>query len=209
MPKGLKGFQKGILNPSKIKSPWNKGKKGVVSYEARIKMGSSNRGIPCTEERRRKLSIKLKGRKHSAEHCKNLSLSKKGHIPWNKGLKGVQSWSLESRRKSSESHKGAKAYQWKGGITEKNLIIRKSLEYRLWRTAVFERDNYTCVWCGDNQGHNLNADHIKRFSEFPELRFAIDNGRTLCKPCHRTTDTWGSTGMKREYKPRNSRMKKV
>lgn len=64
-----------------------------------------------------------------------------------------------------------------------------SQEYKLWRKAIFERDNYSCIWCKSNI--KLQADHIKSFSQFPELRFAIDNGRTLCLECHKTTDTYG------------------
>lgn len=78
---------------------------------------------------------------------------------------------------------------WKGGKSGENDLIRKSKEYKLWRKAVFERDNWSCIWCGFH-GY-VEADHIKPFSLFPELRFAIDNGRTLCKPCHRGTDTFG------------------
>lgn len=72
---------------------------------------------------------------------------------------------------------------WKGGITPVNEAIRKSLEYKLWRKAVFERDDFTCIWCG-KKDKTIQADHIQTFSEHPELRFAIDNGRTLCRQCH-------------------------
>lgn len=68
--------------------------------------------------------------------------------------------------------------------------VRQSWAYKLWRKAVFERDNYTCQECGE-RGGNLNADHIKPFALYRELRFDIDNGRTLCVPCHRATDTFG------------------
>jgi len=68
--------------------------------------------------------------------------------------------------------------------------LRASKEYKLWRKSVFERDKYRCLWC-DNGGR-LNADHIKPFSQYPELRFAIDNGRTLCVSCHLKTDTFGA-----------------
>ena len=80
-------------------------------------------------------------------------------------------------------------------MTEINKLIRSGVEYRLWREAVFERDNWTCQECGDRSciGNQveLHPDHIKPFALFPELRFAIDNGRTLCAPCHRKTDTYG------------------
>ena len=85
---------------------------------------------------------------------------------------------------------GEKNSHWKGGITPLHLKIRGSKEYKLWRTAVFTRDNFTCVWCGDKTSGNLNADHIKPFAQYPELRLAIDNGRTLCVPCHRTTTSY-------------------
>ena len=151
-------------------------------------------------------------RKFTEEHRKNLSLAHKGKIPSNlssllkpenhkKAIEAARiantglKRSVESRKKNSEAHKGAKSHLWKGGITPINLSIRNTVEYRLWRESVFKRDNWTCIWCGKKsvQGARLelNADHIKPFSLFPELRFAIDNGRTLCISCHRSTDTYG------------------
>lgn len=79
-------------------------------------------------------------------------------------------------------HKGIKSGSWRGGVNPINDTIRKSQEYILWRIAVFMRDNYTCVKCGE-KGY-VQADHIKPFSLYPELRFAIDNGQTLCRKCH-------------------------
>lgn len=99
--------------------------------------------------------------------------------------------SEETRKKMSLARTGEKSYYWRGGITPINKRIRKSEQYKLWRIAVFKRDNYICVWCGV-MGGKLNADHIKPFSLFPELHFAIDNGRTLCESCHRKTDTFGA-----------------
>lgn len=79
---------------------------------------------------------------------------------------------------------------WKGGITPVHRAIRASSKYARWRIAVFTRDAFTCQGCF-TQGGKLNADHIKPFSQFPDLIFSLDNGRTLCVPCHRKTDTYG------------------
>lgn len=128
---------------------------------------------------------------------------KKGSIPWNKGKKGLQvAWNkgtknlvphpIEMRRKISESLKGEKSYLWQGGKTEKAKCIRTSFDYRLWREAVFARDDWTCQECGQ-RGVILNADHIKPFADYPALRLELSNGRTLCKPCHKNTDTYGNT----------------
>ena len=101
----------------------------------------------------------------------------KGFRPWNTGIKVPQT--------SGEKH-----HNWKGGITPENLKIRASLEYQLWRTAVFTRDDFTCQECGDDKGGNLHAHHIKPFAYFPELRLVIDNGVTLCRECHKKTDSY-------------------
>lgn len=100
---------------------------------------------------------------------------------------------LACDRKSRNGHGNA---NWKGGITPFNKKLRASEHYRQWRTAVFERDGYTCVWCGQ-RGGKLNADHIKPFSTHPALRFEISNGRTLCVDCHKRTDTYLSKAKKR------------
>ena len=82
--------------------------------------------------------------------------------------------------------RGKNHHNWRGGITPENTKIKNSIEYKLWREAVFSRDGWTCQRC-NNIGGRLEAHHIKSFAKFLDLRFAIDNGITLCKKCHKET----------------------
>jgi hypothetical protein len=144
-------------------------------------MSKSHKGFIMSEDQKRKIGIGNKGKIISLETRQKYKLLYKG--------------------KPHPEQAGEKSPFWKGGITPIYQKIRHSLEYKLWREAVFKRDNYQCIWCSDNRGGNLNADHIKPFASYPELRFAIDNGRTLCVPCHRTTDTYGNRMNKRSDDP--------
>lgn len=121
---------------------------------------------------------------------------KKGSIPWTKGKKHTaesknkMSQALKGRKPpktafTSERTKGQKNVNWKGGITLENEKIRKSTEYQEWRKLVFKRDDYKCMACLA-RGY-INAHHIKPFRQYPELRFDINNGITLCLTCHRFT----------------------
>jgi len=123
---------------------------------------------------------------------------KKGNTPFYKGKKKPP-LTKKQRQNISKAHLGQKSfrkgkkyldisgekhYNWKGGITPIHTQIRMSLEYKLWKKSVFERDNFTCQKY-EIRGGNLIAHHINNFSEFPELRFAIDNGITLSEKAHK------------------------
>ena len=106
---------------------------------------------------------------------------------------------------------------WKGGKTKISQQIRNSVEYRIWRIEVFKRDWYTCQICGaknkKGKKYIFDADHIyplyKIIDDFEiksyedaiscEKLWDIDNGRCLCRKCHKKTESWGTN----QYKEKN------
>jgi hypothetical protein len=80
--------------------------------------------------------------------------------------------------------RGARHYAWKGGVTPERQRARQALEYGLWRRAVMARDRFRCRRCGASPG-KMVAHHVRAFARFPELRYDVANGMTLCRPCHR------------------------
>lgn len=133
-----------------------------------------------------------KGWKPSAQTRKRMGLAHRGikHGP-QVAQKRFETFARIGYKPKPPVHKGKNHPMWRGGVTPRMKILRNSVRYRIWRKAVFERDKYACIWCGDKRGRNLEADHIQPFAFFPRLRFEVKNGRTLCEPCHRKTDTWG------------------
>mgnify|MGYP001583738849 CR=1 FL=1 len=104
---------------------------------------------------------------------------------------GNYKWSNNRRMRWAESLKGENSRFWQGGLTDENRGHRNSVQYTIWREQVFKRDNWTCQICEVRGGVILNADHIRPWSKFPELRFEVSNGRTLCLGCHKATPTFG------------------
>ena len=97
---------------------------------------------------------------------------------------------VPNAKKFTKERGGANHHNWKGGITPEVMRIRMSEDTRIWRKAVYERDDYTCQGCGQ-RGGKLHAHHLKEFSKYPELRFVVDNGQTLCVKCHTKTHNYG------------------
>lgn len=168
-------------------------KAGKYNPDAVRKSVEARRGVPLSEERRQNISASLRGRTLSEDHRRKMADAKRGKRFKRKKRRIL---SDEQRRKQSVTMKakGEKCPLYKDGRGAERHASRTiemgSVEYKIWRDAVYRRDDYTCVSCGE-RGGRLNADHIRPWSSNPELRYSVDNGRTLCVACHRKTPTYG------------------
>jgi len=205
-----KGYRHSIEAKKKMslshigKAPGNKGKH--PSGETRKKMSEAKKGKP---------SVML-GKKHSEET--KMMISEKSKLQWSnpefrdrmrkvKLANPTRYWlgkkrpspNEETKNKMRETHLrigtkppvrcGEKNNKWKGGISRGYKTGYYSTEYKKWRRDVFVRDEFTCQECKRNGGY-LTAHHIKSFAKFPDLRFEINNGVTLCEECHSKTDNY-------------------
>lgn len=75
-----------------------------------------------------------------------------------------------------------------GGHTGNYHSIRRkadsSKQSRAWKKSIYERDNYTCQSCNLKSIGGMCAHHIKEWSLYPDMRFDVSNGITLCRKCH-------------------------
>lgn len=132
-----------------------------------------------------KISLKLKGRRLSPK-----SEFKVGQPSPLKGKKNPKG-SL-AKRGSGNPNYGKfreKNPNWRGGSAIQDL--RKTQEYVQWRLAIFDRDGFACQGCREIGGR-LEAHHIQKWADYPELRFELSNGITLCRDCHKKTENYGT-----------------
>lgn len=81
--------------------------------------------------------------------------------------------------------RGQDHWNWKGGIAGTMTSLRRNEQYQNWRQSVYKRDYYTCQICNKKCGKDIVAHHLKSFCNFPEYRYDVSNGITLCRSCHK------------------------
>lgn len=89
-----------------------------------------------------------------------------------------------TRNGMSIARSGSGNANWKGGVTPAIRKYRQNVRYQAWRSAVLIRDGQTCRRCGASP-KIVHAHHIKPFHTHPLLVLDLDNGLTVCPPCHR------------------------
>ncbi len=128
---------------------------------------------PISYAHKQRISESSKGRVHSEEVRKNMSLAKTGE----------------------------KVFTFFRGTFKKR--IRESTNYKEWRLMVFGRDAFTCQRCGKRgcyiEAHHIISfsELIKKHNIIEynqaikcEELWNIDNGITLCVDCHSDVDKY-------------------
>jgi len=141
------------------------------------KLIKSGRGKFCSKKCKHLSQVKRE--KVICEYCDKSFMAKAFEI---KRGGGKYCSTLCANKDYYNKYGGSKASNWKGG-KQRNKHNGEA-KYKIWRTSVFKRDNYTCQECGQ-VGGKLNAHHILSWASYPDQRYILKNGITLCTKCHR------------------------
>ena len=142
---------------------------------------------PLTKEHKRKISKALRGRTYSrvevnCEECKCEFTVHESRIRYGIGkFCSVRCSSVYRGRNS----KGSNHYRWIKNRTKAltKHLLRGTKEWKDWRSAVFSRDNFTCKECGLKDCY-IEPHHIVPIRIDEDKIFQVENGITLCRPCH-------------------------
>lgn len=94
--------------------------------------------------------------------------------------------SVEAIKKMADSRRGEKAYQWIKDRTKLKQAEKKHLDvkYKDWMLSIKKRDSWKCKMNNKDCKGRLEAHHILNWIDYPELRYDINNGITLCQTHH-------------------------
>jgi hypothetical protein len=161
-------------------------KNKTFSIATRLKISQAKLGRKNTKEHNENISKAKNGKPNKLKGIKTglipINGFKVGTVPWNKGVK----WDKKTKEKMSLSKLNKTkelSNAWKDGRA-RNKHSLTNPEYKFWRKSVFERDNWKCKISNTDCKGILQAHHILRWVDFPELRFNINNGITLCVAHH-------------------------
>lgn len=130
-------------------------------------------GTKQSDEHKSKRALKLTGVKRPG-----IGGRKSGFVSPIKGMSKFLNPDIITNGLAKDKH-----WNWKGGISKENILIRQSSEYKNWRQSVFIRDNWICQNCFLKK-RQIEAHHIEHFAMNISARFNLNNGITLCKSCH-------------------------
>lgn len=139
-----------------------------------------------TDEAKAKMSsIKKELYKNQAHPRLGKSFSKETLLEMSKSHIGKK-LSNEARNKISETHKGDKHWNWKEDRSSIKTDDKKHLDtaYKAWARAVKMRDGWKCRITSQTCLGKLESHHILDWINYPELRYQINNGITLCHAHH-------------------------
>ncbi len=96
-------------------------------------------------------------------------------------------------KRTGERYSGSRNHRWRGGLTRRQ-------SHAGWAKAVKERDGFTCQYCGSQE--RLCAHHVISWKYHVELRTSVENGITLCRPCHHAIHGYKQFGPRDECRVR-------
>ncbi len=146
-------------------TPWNKGKKGIYSEETILKMRIGKLGKKGNRA----------GVKASDETRKKISESKKGKPSYKKGKEWIE-------------FRGENHPRWIKDRTQVKLDAdRGGPLHKQWSRDVKNRDGWKCRIANSDCSGRMESHHILGWKEYPELRYQLNNGITLCHAHHPRT----------------------
>jgi hypothetical protein len=192
-PNRLKGLEIGWANASLRRNPYNQRICPICSktFERRGNRKSSGKNPPCCSKVCKSESQKLTalGFTHARRPKEGIKRNcKVCHCEFQKPKSQDSLYcSLKCRVSDPtvfDAISGGRHYNWKGGITRGNQTLRKSRTARQWRKIVLLRDKSTCLMCGFTATRYMRAHHVLPWAKYPQYRFLVGNGMTLCFWCH-------------------------